>query len=108
MKPDTVLRKFTNRKGREVTLRTPRWSDLDDMLSMINSLVEEEAMIAFDNHDLEDSLGVGILTETPGPVPLEAHLIRKTCAAFRLKQNGGRKKHGCRSGRDSGSTTASC
>ena len=48
MKPDTVLRKFTDKKGREVTLRTPRWSDLDDMLSMINGLVEEEAMIAFD------------------------------------------------------------
>ncbi len=48
MQPDTVLRKFTDRKGREVTLRTPRWSDLDDMLEFINSLVEEEAMIAVD------------------------------------------------------------
>jgi RimJ/RimL family protein N-acetyltransferase len=48
MKPDTVLRKFTDKKGREITLRTPRWSDLDDMLSFINGLVDEEAMIAFD------------------------------------------------------------
>jgi RimJ/RimL family protein N-acetyltransferase len=48
MQPDKVLRKFTDRKGREVTLRTPRWSDLDDMLGFINGLVEEEAMIAVD------------------------------------------------------------
>ena len=48
MQPDTFLRKFTDRKGREVILRTPRWSDLDDMLDFINSLVEEEAMIAVD------------------------------------------------------------
>jgi RimJ/RimL family protein N-acetyltransferase len=48
MQPDTVLRKFKDRKGREVILRTPQWSDLDDMLDFINSLVEEEAMIAVD------------------------------------------------------------
>ena len=48
MKPDTVLRKFIDRKGREVTLRTPRWNDLDDMLDFINGLVEEEAMVAVD------------------------------------------------------------
>lgn len=48
MQPDKVLRVFTDRKGREVILRTPRWSDLDDMLDFINGLVEEEAMIAVD------------------------------------------------------------
>lgn len=48
MKPDTILRRYTDRKGREVILRTPRWNDLDDMLEFINSLVEEEAMIAAD------------------------------------------------------------
>jgi RimJ/RimL family protein N-acetyltransferase len=54
MQPDTVLRKFTDRKGREVTLRTPRWSDLDDMLTFINGLVEEEAMIAIDTKKTRD------------------------------------------------------
>ena len=54
MRPDTVLRKFTDRKGREVTLRTPRWSDLDDMIEFINSLVEEEAMIAVDTKKTRD------------------------------------------------------
>jgi len=39
------LRRFKARDGREVILRTPRWSDLDDMLDFINSLVEEGADI---------------------------------------------------------------
>ena len=46
MQPDTILKQFTDKKGRQVTLRTPRWSDLDDMTHFINSLIEEEAMIA--------------------------------------------------------------
>ncbi len=54
MKPDTILRKFTDKKSRKVTLRTPRWSDLDDMLSFINGLVEEEAMIAIDTKKTRD------------------------------------------------------
>lgn len=43
------FRKFAAKDGREVTLRTPKWEDLDDMLDFINSLVEEEAPIAKDN-----------------------------------------------------------
>lgn len=46
MRPGTIMNKFTARDGREVTLRAPKWEDLDDMLEFINSLVEEEAMIA--------------------------------------------------------------
>jgi RimJ/RimL family protein N-acetyltransferase len=39
------IRRFRARDGREVTLRAPWWSDLDDMLDFINSLVEEGAEI---------------------------------------------------------------
>ena len=45
MRPGTLLGKFQARDGREVTLRAPRWSDLDDMLDFINSLVDESAPI---------------------------------------------------------------
>ena len=45
LKEGTFIRSFTARDGREVTLRAPRWSDLDDMLEFINSLVEEGAEI---------------------------------------------------------------
>lgn len=45
MKPGTIFRTFQARDGREVTLRAPQWSDLDDMLEFINSLVDESAPI---------------------------------------------------------------
>jgi len=48
MKLGTVIRKFTATDGREVVLRTPTWSDLDDLLDFINSLVEERADILMD------------------------------------------------------------
>jgi ribosomal protein S18 acetylase RimI-like enzyme len=48
MRAGTLFRRFTAADGREVTLRAPRWSDLDDMLHFINSLVEEGAEIAVD------------------------------------------------------------
>lgn len=48
MKEGTFIRCFTAKDGRDVTLRAPRWSDLDDMLEFINSLVEERAEIARD------------------------------------------------------------
>ena len=46
LSPGTFLYIFTAKDGREVTLRTPKWDDLDDMLEIINSPVEEEAMVA--------------------------------------------------------------
>ena len=48
MRAGTFFRRFTAADGREVTLRAPRWSDLDDMLQFINSLVEEGAEISAD------------------------------------------------------------
>ena len=48
MRPGTIFRKFQARDGREVTLRAPQWSDLDDMLDFINSLVDEGADIIVD------------------------------------------------------------
>lgn len=55
MKEGTFIRRFTARDGREVTLRAPRWSDLDDMLEFINSLVEEEADIMIDTKQTRES-----------------------------------------------------
>lgn len=48
MKAGTFIRSFTAKDGREVILRAPKWSDLDDMLDFINSLIEENAEIADD------------------------------------------------------------
>ena len=45
MEPGKTIRCFQSSDGRSVLLRTPRWADLDDLLELINSLVEEEAEI---------------------------------------------------------------
>ncbi|UCH57764.1 MAG: GNAT family N-acetyltransferase [Candidatus Bathyarchaeota archaeon] len=81
MKAGAFIRKFTAKDGREVTLRAPRWSDLDDMLEFINSLVEEGADITADTKmtreaevdwlglylsRLEKDQVVGIVTEVDG------------------------------------------
>ncbi len=44
-KPAEILRKFKAKDGREVILRVPDWGDVDDMLVLINSLVDEGASI---------------------------------------------------------------
>ncbi len=48
MRSGTIIRKFRAKDGREVTLRAPKWDDLDDMLEFINSLVDEGADIMMD------------------------------------------------------------
>ncbi len=46
MKSGKTVRRFSAKDGREVVLRTPKWEDLDDLLELINSLVEEKVDIA--------------------------------------------------------------
>lgn len=48
MKAGRIIRTFSAKDGREVVLRTPTWNDLDDLMAMINSLVEEGADILID------------------------------------------------------------
>ena len=55
MKAGTIIRRFNAKDGREVTLRAPRWGDLDDMLGFINSLVEEGADIMIDTKQTRES-----------------------------------------------------
>jgi ribosomal protein S18 acetylase RimI-like enzyme len=55
LRAGAFLRRFTASDGREVTIRTPEWDDLDDMLDFINSLVEEEAMIAANQKQTRES-----------------------------------------------------
>jgi RimJ/RimL family protein N-acetyltransferase len=45
MKSGKIIRRFSAKDGRKVTLRTVKWEDLDDLLELINSLVEEKADI---------------------------------------------------------------
>jgi len=45
MKTGRVVRSLSLKDGRKAVLRTPKWEDLDDLLDLINSLVEEKADI---------------------------------------------------------------
>jgi RimJ/RimL family protein N-acetyltransferase len=54
LKAGTILNKFKSKGGHNVTLRTPSWRDLDDLLEFINSLVEEDAMIGRDSKVTRD------------------------------------------------------
>ncbi|MGQ9625161.1 MAG: GNAT family N-acetyltransferase [Candidatus Bathycorpusculaceae bacterium] len=45
MKSGKIVKGFKAKDWREVVLRTPKWEDLDDLLELINSLVEEGAEI---------------------------------------------------------------
>lgn len=48
MKSGKILKTFSVKDGRRVVLRTPKWEDLDDLLELINSLVEEKAEVIVD------------------------------------------------------------
>lgn len=48
VKAGEVYRSFAARDGQKVVLRAARWEDLDDLLDLINSIVEEGAMILRD------------------------------------------------------------
>jgi RimJ/RimL family protein N-acetyltransferase len=54
MKEGTIYRQFKARDKRSVTLRAPKWGDLDDMLGFINGLVEERAMIMMNEKQTRD------------------------------------------------------
>jgi len=45
MKAGKTVRSLIAKNSREVVLRTPKWEDLDDLLELINSLVDERADI---------------------------------------------------------------
>ncbi len=45
MRTGHVIKTFKAKDGQNVILRTPRWEDLDNLLELINSLVEEKAEI---------------------------------------------------------------
>jgi len=55
MREGTIFRNFTARDSRKVTLRAPKWGDIDDYLHFINSLVEEKAMIMMNEKQTRDS-----------------------------------------------------
>ena len=50
-----TYREFDDRRGRKVILRTPVWGDLDDLLDMINTAVDERVDIFMDERLTRES-----------------------------------------------------
>ena len=45
MQTGKIIHQFTTKDGRQVTLRSLKWEDLDDCLTLINALIDEQADI---------------------------------------------------------------
>ena len=93
-----MFRAFTSKSGTDVILRPLQWSDLDDVLTLINELVEEEAMIGQDKpttrdqqvdrqaetmKDVESNRSVVIIAEADG----------KAVGMANARKRGGRLSH---------------
>jgi RimJ/RimL family protein N-acetyltransferase len=55
MKVGRVFHEFEDLEGRSVVLRTPLWSDLDDLMDMINTAVDERVDIYMDEKVTRES-----------------------------------------------------
>ena len=93
-----MFRAFTSKGSVDVILRPLKWSDLDDILDLINELIEEEAMIGddkpttrdqqVDRHadrmkDIESGRSVVIIAEADG----------KAVGMANARKRGGRLRH---------------
>ena len=45
MQTGQLIHSFTAKDGQDVILRKPKWEDIDDLLILVNSLIDEEADI---------------------------------------------------------------
>jgi RimJ/RimL family protein N-acetyltransferase len=91
LKAGQILHQFTAQDGKKVMLRTPKWEDLDDLLKVSNSLVEEEAEIEYDTQTtrnaeadwlantlakLEKDRSLSLMAEVEGKVVASSSLIK--------------------------------
>ncbi len=98
MKAGTLIRSFRAKDGREVTLRAPRWSDLDDMLEFINNLVDEGVDITMDakmTRDAEADWLAGYLSslEKDQMVGIAAEVDGRFVGQTQVTRRSGRSKH---------------
>lgn len=98
MKAGTFIRSYTAEDGREVVLRAPKWSDLDDMLEFINSLVEEGADIMADEkttREQEVDWLARLLTsvEKDNKAVVVAEVDGRFVGQVEVSPKGGRSRH---------------
>jgi len=97
VKAGEVYRSFAAKGGQKVVLRASRWEDLDDLLDLINSVVEEGVMIVRDRlatrEEEADWLGRTLANMEKGN---ELHLVAEVGGAV-VGSCSLSRRFGCRS-----------
>jgi RimJ/RimL family protein N-acetyltransferase len=98
MKTGKTVRSFITRNGQKVVLRTLKWEDLDDLLELVNSLVDEKAEIArtekFSREEEIDWLSKALSRlEKDEILYIIAEITGKVVAVSEISKRGGYEKH---------------
>lgn len=98
MKAGEILKKFNAKDGKKVILRTPQWEDVDDLLELINSLVEEQAEIYITQkftreEEAEWLLKVLKRLERNEQLQLVAEVDKKVIVSSGFQIQGGTEEH---------------
>ena len=98
MKTGKFYREFVTHSGLSVTLRSPRWEDVDDLLELRIQLIEEEAMIGADtaiNRDQMIDRHAQLIrgVETGKMVAVIAEVDGKAVGQSNASKRGGRLRH---------------
>jgi RimJ/RimL family protein N-acetyltransferase len=98
MKTGKTIRSFIAKDGLKAVLRTPKWEDLDDLLELVNSLVDEKAEIAttekFSREEEIDWLSKALSRlEKSETLYLVAEVSGKVVAVSEINKRGGYEKH---------------
>ncbi|MDH5688209.1 MAG: GNAT family N-acetyltransferase [Candidatus Bathyarchaeota archaeon] len=96
MKSGEILRRLTAKDGREIILRTPKWEDLDDLMELINSLIEEGADIEYDTKKTReeevDWLSRAIAQLEKGNT---LHMVAEVAGKVIASSSVGKRRSGC-------------
>ena len=98
MEAGKILKRFNAKDGRNVLLRTPRWRDLDDLLELINSLVDEKAEIYITQKPTREAEAEWLLKvlsrlEKDEQFFLVAEVGKKVVASSDFQVKGGDEEH---------------
>ena len=93
-----ILKNFKAKDGQNVVLRTPRWEDLDDLLELINSLVEEKAEIYITEKFTRENEAEWLIKtishmEKDEQIFLVAEVDKKVIASSDFQIQGGTEEH---------------
>jgi RimJ/RimL family protein N-acetyltransferase len=98
MKAGKILHRFTAKDRKDVFLRTLKWDDLDDIVELVNSLVDEDADIFTDRKVTKDEEADWLkkkldLLEKDEELHMVAEVNGKVIANSSLKKNKGMSSH---------------